>query len=197
MYSRFTVHRDEIKLIRYLPNVCAFVSVCRERNFKIWRCDPKERKQQIILSFKINKEVKDCIVFGQREDAPNSSRERFLLVFKTGDTELFEFDASEDKLYWLEIGRDREHDCALSGADFNISLQLLVTSDIKGAIRIWNRDKKFIREIQLPTSVESVCFLNKQGDLLISHAARVSHLRFATYWTKIFDYYGITNSKDD
>ena len=147
VYSRFTVHRDEIKLIRYLPNVCAFVSVCRERNFKIWRCDPKERKQQIILSFKINKEVKDCIVFGKREDAPDNSRERFLLVFKTGDTELFEFDASEDKLYWLEIGRDREHDCALSGADFNTSLQLLVTSDIKGAIRIWNRDKKFIREI--------------------------------------------------
>jgi len=72
-----------------------------------------------------------------------------------------------------------------------------VTSDVKGAIRVWNRDKKFLREIQLPTSVESVCFLNKNGDLLISHASRVSRLRFETYWTKVFDYFGVTNSKTD
>jgi len=25
----------------------------------------------------------------------------------------------------------------------------------------------------------------------------VSHLKFKAYWTKIFDYYGITNSKED
>jgi len=68
-------------------------------------------------------------------------------VFKSGDTELFEFDVSEDKLYWLEIAKDREHDCTITGTDFNTDLQLLVTSDIKGAIRVWNRDKKFIREI--------------------------------------------------
>ena len=145
VYARFTVHRDEIKLIRYLPTVCVFVSVCIEKNFKIWRCLAKERKPQIILSFKINKEIKDCIVFSKSGDS--NKKERFMLVFKTGDTELFEFDVSEDKLYWLETAKDREHDCALSGADFNINLQLLVTSDVKGAIRVWNREKKFLREI--------------------------------------------------
>jgi len=39
--------------------------------------------------------------------------------------------------------------------------------------------------------------LNTEGDLLVSHAQRISHIKFQTYWTKIFDYYGITKSKDD
>lgn len=194
IFSRFTVHRDEIKLIRYLPSVCVFVSYCRENNFMIWRCLAKERKPQIIHTFKVTKEIANFIVFSKGED---STRERFLITFKTGESELFEFDGSDDRLYWLETERGREHDCPLSGADFNTKLQLLVTSDVKGAIRVWNKDKKFIREIQLPNPIESICFLNAEGDLLISHSARISHLRFKTYWTKIFDYYGLTQSKTD
>ena len=144
VYSRFTIHRDEIKLIKYLPNVCVFVSFCREKYFKVWRCLGKERKPQVIHSFKLSKEIQNCVIFSKREE---STRERFLIIFKTGDSELFEFDGSDDKLYWLETSRDREHDCTLSGADFNQKLQLLVTSDTKGAVRVWNRDKKFLREI--------------------------------------------------
>jgi len=85
----------------------------------------------------------------------------------------------------------------LTGADFNKKLQLLVTSDTKGAIRIFNREKKFLREIQFPNPVDSICFLNQFGDLLISHESRISHLRFKTYWTRLFDYYGVTNSSSD
>jgi WD40 repeat protein len=119
VFSRFTIHRDEIKLIKYLPNVCVFVSFCREKYFKIWRCLEKERKPQIIHSFRISKDVQNCIIFSKREE---STRERFLLIFKTGDSELFEFDSSDDKLYWLESSKDREHDCPLTGVDFNKKL---------------------------------------------------------------------------
>ena len=72
-----------------------------------------------------------------------------------------------------------------------------MTSDIKGAIRVWTHEKKFVREIQLPNPVDSICFLNPGGDLLVSHDSRISHLHFKTYWTKVFDYFGITNSSSD
>ena len=113
-------------------------------------------------------------------------------MFKSGESELFEFDSIDDSLYWLETERSREHDCPLSGADYNAKLQLLVTADINGTVRIWTKEKKFLREIQLPNPIQSVCFLNNEGDILISHASRISLLRFSSYWTKIFDYYGLT-----
>lgn len=81
--------------------------------------------------------------------------------------------------------------------DYNPILKIIVTSDSKGVVRLWSRDKKFIREIVFPTKVDSACFLNSAGDLLISHAKRISCIKFTTYWSKVFDYYGITLSKED
>jgi hypothetical protein len=76
-------------------------------------------------------------------------------------------------------------------------LQLIVTGDINGNVRIWNRDKKFLREVKFPSRVDCVCFLNAKGDLLVSHAKRISLVKFTTYWTKVFDYYGVTCSQED
>ena len=45
-----------------------------------------------------------------------------------------------------------------------------MTADQDGSIKVWNRAKKFLREIQLPTRVDSVCFLNSGGDVLVSHS---------------------------
>lgn len=39
--------------------------------------------------------------------------------------------------------------------------------------------------------------MNDRGDLLVSHSKRISKIEFATYWTKIFDYYSVTKSKED
>lgn len=126
-----------------------------------------------------------------------SAIERFLVVFSTGESELFEFSNVDDSLTWIESEKAREHDCDLAGFDYNSTLKLLVTADINGTIRIWNRDKKFLREIQFPDHIDSVCFLNDKGDLLVSHSKRISKIDFGTYWTKIFDYYNITRSKED
>ena len=32
---------------------------------------------------------------------------------------------------------------------------------------------------------------------MVSHSQRLSKIEFASYWTKTFDYYGVTKSKDD
>jgi hypothetical protein len=46
-----------------------------------------------------------------------------------------------------------------------------VTSDHSGIIRIWSAKKKFLREIKFPPEhqIDSVCFVNAEGDLLVSH----------------------------
>jgi len=102
----------------------------------------------------------------------------------------------EGKLECLETEKSREHDCHLTGFDYLPKRGYMVTSDTNGAIRIWNKEKKFLREIQFPNTVDSICFLNERGDLLVSHDTRLSHIKFEAYWTRIFDYYGITNTNE-
>jgi hypothetical protein len=38
-------------------------------------------------------------------------------VYTTGESDLFEFDSSDDSLSWIESEKAREHDCQLTGCD--------------------------------------------------------------------------------
>lgn len=62
---------------------------------------------------------------------------------------------------------------------------------------MWSLEKRFMREIQFPHPIDSVCFLNKSGDILVSHVQRISKIRFATYWTSSFTHFGFTETTDD
>ena len=104
--------------------------------------------------------------------------ERFLLIFKSGESEVFEYDGADNSLYWLESDKTREHESQITGFDFNSKLGLIMTADQDGSIKVWTRAKKFLREVKLPTRVDSVCFLNSSGDVLVSHSERVSLLEF-------------------
>jgi len=42
-----------------------------------------------------------------------------------------------------------------------------------------------------------VSFLGVNGDLLISSEKRISKIKLEKYWTKIFDYYGITKESNE
>ena len=97
-------------------------------------------------------------MFHEREA---SNIERFLVVFITGESEIFEFCKIDDSLHWIESEKAREHDCQLTGSDYSPALKLVVTGDRNGTVRIWNRDKKFLREICFPDQIDSVCFLNE------------------------------------
>ena len=67
-------------------------------------------------------------------------------------------------------------------------MDLLVSSCEGGSIRVWSLDKKFLREIAFPHRVDSVCFFNASGDILVSHEKRVSLIAFDRYKTESFDY---------
>jgi hypothetical protein len=49
----------------------------------------------------------------------------------------------------------------------------------------------------MPHKIDSICFQNPKGDLLVSHENRVSLIKLETYWTRIFDYFGVTDSTTD
>ena len=119
VYSRITVHREAIRFIKYLPSICIFLSVCDELNLKFWRLNYEEKRVQILFDFKLTKKIKNVVVLGKNYQ---STREKFMLIFKKGESEMFEFDAEEDKLYYIETEKIREHDCTVKGVDFNIPL---------------------------------------------------------------------------
>jgi hypothetical protein len=39
-----------------------------------------------------------------------------------------------------------------------------------------------IREITFPDKVDSVCFMNENGDIMVAHDKRISVIKFQTYW---------------
>lgn len=119
------------------------------------------------------------------------------MIFVSGESELFEFNSQDDSLCWIESERAREHDSQLTGCDYSVKLGLIVTADVNGVIRVWTKNKKFVREINFPDKIDSITFLNSEGDLLVSHAQRISKIKMTEYWTKTFDYYGITKSSEE
>ena len=53
----------------------------------------------------------------------------------------------EGIMYYVNKDNQKEHDCRITAVDSNKFCKLIVTSDESGIIRIWNLDKKFLREI--------------------------------------------------
>lgn len=122
-------------------------------------------------------------------DPPKPSQiDRIWLGFQTGDQEAFQYDGETQILSLVESEKQKEHESPLSGMDYNRKQGLIVSSCQGGSIRIWNTDKKFLREIALPHKADSVCFFNAEGDILVSHEKRVSLITAARYRTGTFDY---------
>ena len=91
------------------------------------------------------------------------------------------------KFNLIETEKSKEHDQPLTSIDFNRKKNLIVSSCTGGIIKLWTSTKRFIREINFPSKIDSVCFHNAEGDLLISHDKRISLMSFNTYWP--VDYY--------
>ena len=70
------------------------------------------------------------------------------------------FDLVDSRLFWVDFEKVREHESPVTSIDYHSRLGLIVTSDQQGSIRFWNKEKKFLREIQFPNAVDSICFLN-------------------------------------
>ena len=190
LYCRFTVHREAVQMVRYLPRSKTFVSVGRELDFLLWKISPEERNIKHICGFKIQRSLKYfCILDGKASESDSGSCiDRFWLGFQSGDQEVFQYDGESQMLHLIESEKQKEHEAPLTGLDYHRKLGYVVTSCEGGTIRIWNREKKFLREIMFPSRIDSVCFGNARGDLLVSHDKRVSQISFDRYKTRTFDF---------
>lgn len=194
LYCRFTVHREAVEMVRYLPRSKTFVSVGREQDFWLWTINKEERNVKLLSSFKIVRNLRFfCVMDGwsneaQRPPQQGSKVDRFWLGFESGDQEVFQYDGEEQALHLIESEKQKEHEAPLTGLDYHRKLELMVTSCEGGSIRVWSKDKKFLREIAFPQRIDSVCFLNAKGDLLVSHDKRVSLINIERYRTKTFEY---------
>lgn len=73
VYCRFTVHRDAIKVLKYLPKTQVFLSFCQERNLKFWRLNNKEKKITVLHTFKINpaRKINNVLVINSGTETKN------------------------------------------------------------------------------------------------------------------------------
>lgn len=126
------------------------------------------------------------------DGGPNG--DRFIFSYESGEWDIFEVEqfgqhALDKKVHLVETDKSKEHEESLTSIDFHRNLNLIATSCEGGQIKIWSTnnvrgygDKQLIREINFPSKVDSVCFLNEQGDLLVGHERRLSVIKFQTYW---------------
>jgi len=137
--------------------------------------------------------------------------DRILIIFQSGESEMFDFElddnvvrqegedyngANNAHLYLVENEKQKEHDSTVTGVDSSKYVRLIVTSDSGGSIKLWSLEKRFMREIVFPHPIDSVCFLNQQGDILVSHVQRISKIRYDAYWTSSFTHFGFTSTAD-
>lgn len=177
LYCRFTVHREEIRAIKYLPNTRCFVSFCSEGYLCFWQI-ATERKVTKLRTFRMPTEKRMTKLhlvapgFFHHQMREGVLTDRIMITFESGDSEMFDFelddeivkkegeDLSDAHLYLIENEKQKEHDSVVTGVDSSRYVKLIVTSDRGGSIKLWSLEKRFMREITFPHPVDSVCFLN-------------------------------------
>ena len=110
--------------------------------------------------------------------------------YESGEFDLFEVDKFgpeflDKRVSLIETDKSKEHESNLTALDFHRNLNIFVSSCEGGMVKIWTTnnnkglgDKQLIREITFPNKVDSVCFMNKEGDILVAHDTRISVIKF-------------------
>lgn len=163
-------------MVRYLPKAKTFVSVGREHDFLLWTINPEERNIRHVCGFKLQRGLSYFSVLDGKacESDGETTADRIWLGFQSGDQEVFLYDGASEQLQLIESEKQKEHEAPMTGFDYNRRLGYVVTCCEGGSIKIWTKEKKFLREIVFPHRIDSVCFANGRGDLLVSHDMRVS-----------------------
>ena len=129
VFCRFTIHRAALEFVHYLPQSRCFVSICSELYFKIWRIKNVQKKTQIILDYRITKQVAFMEIIEYK------GKDRILMLLKSGGFEMFQFKG--DQLSWIQTETGRDHEAKVTGLAFNKTMGLIVSSDASGVVRIW------------------------------------------------------------
>lgn len=85
------------------------------------------------------------------------------------------------ELLKVKIRKQDEHEEQVLSIDIHMEKQLIVTSDADGLIKIWNFQKKLIREIKFTEAITVVCFINNKADLMAGHGGKLSRIQADDY----------------
>ena len=168
IYSRFSIHRQSILQIFEIKQSHKFISICQELSLHIWGFT--QGKAQIYRQYSLFRPVADIKVCGNL----------VFMGFKSGDTEMFEWDERSKEFFRLQQEKIDEHEEELVSLDMDCR-GLFVTGGRDGLVKIWNIKKELIREIKFPEPITSVCFLNSAADILVGHVGKVSSVLAADY----------------
>lgn len=76
---------------------------------------------------------------------------------------------------------NQEHEENVTSIDTHNGLKLIASGDASGLIKIWNFKRELIREIKFTEPISAICFLNKEGDLVVGHIGKVSKILAKDY----------------
>ena len=68
-----------------------------------------------------------------------------------------------------DFNKNFDHEDPLTAITISQSSGYIASADSTGLIKIWNRFKQLIREIQFPCEILSLTFIDHRGDLMIGH----------------------------
>lgn len=71
---------------------------------------------------------------------------------------------------------NQEHEENVTTIDTHSGMKLIVSGDASGLIKVWNFKRELIREIKFTEPISAICFLNKQGDLIVGHKGKISKI---------------------
>jgi len=63
---------------------------------------------------------------------------------------------------------------------------LIATCDADGLIKIWDFNKKLIREIKFTEAINVVCFINHKADLIAGHGGKLSRIQADDYLPSVY-----------
>lgn len=81
----------------------------------------------------------------------------------------------------VKTRKQDEHEETVLAIDVHLEKQLIVTSDADGLIKIWDFQKKLIREIKFTEAITVVCFINNAADLMAGHGGKLSRIQADDY----------------
>ena len=95
LYCRFTVHREKIVIIKYLPTTKTFLTICKEGDIIFWQVG-EERKVNKIRHYKVPSDRKikrvEIVAPAYYRHRPDVLNDRIIAVFRSGESELFDFE---------------------------------------------------------------------------------------------------------
>ena len=102
---------------------------------------------------------------------------RVFTAFPSGDLEMFYFEEENYELSYNQAGKSKqnEHEGSVTSISYNPDRGLFVSGSTDGTVRIWDGQKKLVRELVFHEPISAV-YLTETCNLLVGHMGKISQV---------------------